>query len=93
MGQFLDPPLARKPQLDLSAPASNGNNTSDEELTVTSQRLSDSSLESEDTIDTEFPTKGPASRTTSCQQARKASDPVDPRGAVKFSGNLTWTTV
>ena len=89
MGQFLDPPLALKRQLDVSV-ASNGKNASDEELSVTS-RLSESSLESENTIDRDFLTK--ASTSTSCPQTRKVSEPVDRRGAVKYSGNLSWTTV
>ena len=87
MGQFLDPPLARKPQLDVSA-SPNGKNASDEELTVIGKR-NGSSLESEDTINTDLLT----SRTSSSPEARKVSDPVDPRGAMKYSDNLTWTTV
>ena len=87
MGQFLDPPLVRKSQLDVSA-LPNGKNTSDEELTVIG-KPNDSSLESEDTINTDLLTNG----TSSCPEARKVSHPVDPTGAVKYSGNLSWTTV
>ena len=91
MGQFLDPPLSRKVQLDVSAPA-NGNHASDDELATTTQR-SDSPVKEEDTVQSDVPAKEPASRTTSCPWERKVSEPVDPRGAVKYSGNLSWTTV
>ena len=87
MGQFLDPPLSRKVQLDVSAPA-NGNHASDDELATSTQR-SDSPVKEEDTVHSDVP----ASRTTSCPWERKVSEPVDPRGAVKYSGNLSWTTV
>ena len=94
MGQFLDPPLARKTLEDAVHAASNtALDSSGEELSVNRQ-LSDSSLESQDTFpDRDIPAKEPASRTNSCPQSRKVSDPVDPRGAVKYSSNGTWTTV
>lgn len=92
MGQFLDPPLAHKTHDDFpSAPAA-ALDSSSEEISVTRQ-FSDSSLESQDTIDKDFSAKEPASRTTSCPQSRKVSDHVDPRGAVKYSTNGVWTTV
>lgn len=91
MGQFLDPPLARKTQDDDVTAAPNvALDSSGEELSVTRQ-LSDSSLESQDTVDRDILAKEPASRTSSYPQARKGSDPADPRGAVKYSTNGTWT--
>lgn len=94
MGQFLDPPLARKTHEDAIHAASNtALHSSGEELNVTRQ-LSDSSLESqENSTDGDIPTKELASRTNSCPQSSKVSEPVDPRDAVKYSSNGTWTTV
>lgn len=92
MGQFLDPPLARKTHDDVHAAPDAALDSSGEEINVT-RHFSDSSLESQDTIDRDIPDKEPASRTTSCPQSRKVSDPVDPRGAVKYSTNGVWTTV
>ena len=94
MGQFLDPPLARKTQDDAAHTASNtALDSSGEELSV-SRQLSNSSFESQDTFaDRDIPAKEPASRTNSCPQARNVSEPVDQRGAVKYSSNGTWTTV
>ena len=94
MGQFLDPPLSRKVQLDVSAPP-NGNHASDDELAATTQRSNSPHKEDEDTArHSDVLTNEPTSRlTTSSPWERKVSDPVDPSGAVKYSGNLTWTTV
>lgn len=97
MGQFLDPPLARKPQLVVSASSSNGKNAN-EELSISeviTGKRDDSSKEAVDStgIDTDLNSKGSTDRTTSCTEARKVSEPTDPRGAVKYSGNLSWTTV
>lgn len=94
MGQFLDPPLARKTHDDaVHATPNTALDSSGEELSVTRQ-LSYSSLESQDTFaDREIPAKEPASRTNSCPQSGKASEPVDLPGAVKYSSNGTWTTV
>ena len=94
MGQFLDPPLARKTHDDaLHAVSNTALDSSGEELCVTRQ-LSDSSLKSQDTFtDRDIPAKVPANRTNSCPQSRKVSDPVDPRDSVKYSSNGTWTTV
>ena len=97
MGQFLDPPLARKPQLVVSASSSNGKNAN-EELSISEViigKRDDSSKEAVDStgIDTDLNSKGSTDRTTSCTEARKVSEPTDPRGAVKYSGNLSWTTV
>lgn len=91
MGQFLDPPLSRKVQLDVSAPP-NGNHASDDELASTTRR-SDSPVKEDDTIHGDVPATEPASRSASRPWERKVSDPVDPRSAVKYSGNLSWTTV
>ena len=97
MGQFLDPPLARKPQLVVSASSSNGKNAN-EELSISeviTGKRDDSSKKAVDStgIDTDLNSKGSTDRTTSCTEARKVSEPTDPRGAVKYSGNLSWTTV
>ena len=94
MGQFLDPPLARKTHDDaIHATPNTALDSSGEELSVTKQ-LSYSSLESQDTfVDRDIPAKEPASRTNSCPQSGKVSEPVDPRGAIKYSSNGTWTTV
>ncbi|KAL9988754.1 hypothetical protein ACROYT_G003237 [Oculina patagonica] len=93
MGQFLDPPLSRKTHDDVHHAEPNAAlDSSSEELSVTRQ-FSDSSLESQDTIDGDLPTKAPANITASCSQSRKVSEPVDPRGAVKYSSNGLWTTV
>ena len=94
MGQFLDPPLARKTHDDVVHAASNtALDSSGEELSV-SRQLSYSSFESQDTFaDRDIPAKEPASRTNSCPQARNVSEPVDQRGAVKYSSNGTWTAV
>lgn len=93
MGQFLDPPLSRKTHDDVHHAEPNAAlDSSSEELSVTRQ-FSDSSLESQDTIDGDLPTKEPANITASCSQSRKVSEPVDPRGAVKYSSNGLWTTV
>lgn len=98
MGQFLDPPLARKPQLDVSTSTSNGKNASEEELSIAeviTGKRNDSSKEAVDStgIDSDSNSKGSPNRTTSCAEARKVSEPTDPRGAVKYSGNLSWTMV
>ena len=95
MGQFLDPPLARKTHDDAVQAASNtALDSSGEELSGVTSQLSYSSLESQDAIaDRDIPAKEPASRTNSCPQSRKVSEPVDPRGAVKYSSNGTWTAV
>ena len=94
MGQFLDPPLARKTHEDAVHAAPNTDlDSSGEELSVTWQ-LSNSSLESQDTFtDKDIPAKESAIRTNSCPQSRKVPEPVDPRGPVKYSSNGTWTTV
>ena len=92
MGQFLDPPLARGTHDDVDSRPNADLDSSDEEISVT-RHFSDSSLESQNTIDTDVPAKEATSRTTSCPQSRKVSEPVDPRGAVKYSNNGIWTTV
>ena len=92
MGQFLDPPLSRKVQLDVSAPP-NGNHASDDDKLATTTQGSESPAKEDDTVHSDVPAEEPASRTTSCPWERKVPDPVDPRGAVKYSGNLSWTTV
>lgn len=94
MGQFLDPPLARKTHDDAVHAAPNtALDSSGEELSVTKQ-LSYSSLESQDAFaDSVIPAKEPAIRTNSCPQSGKVSEPVDPQGAVKHSSNGSWTTV
>lgn len=94
MGQFLDPPLARKTHEDaIHAAPNTALHSSGEELNVTRQ-LSDSSLESQgNSTDGDIPTKEHASRTNSYPQSSKVSEPVDPRDAVKYSSNGTWTTV
>lgn len=94
MGQFLDPPLARKTHDDAVHAAPNtALDSSGEELSVTKQ-LSYSSLESQDAFaDSVIPAKEPAIRTNSCPQSGKVSEPVDPQGAVKHSSNGTWTAV
>lgn len=87
MGQFLDPPLSRSPPLGSSAPP-NGNHASDEDLAATKRR-SESSFEEEDTVESDLPTNEPSSNLTSFPEPMK----VAPRGAVKYSGELKWTTV
>lgn len=92
MGQFLDPPLARKPQLVVSASSSNGKNANEEELSISeviTGKRDDSSKKAVDAtgIDTDLNSKGSTDRTTSF------SEPTDPRSAVKYSCNLSWTTV
>lgn len=97
MGQFLDPPLARKPQLVVPASSSNGKNAHEEELSIseviTGKRDSSKGAVDSTGIDTDLNSKGSTDRTTSCAEARKVSEPTDPRGAVKYSGNLSWTMV
>lgn len=98
MGQFLDPPLARKPQLVVSASSSNGKNANEEELSISeviTGKRDDSSKKAVDAtgIDTDLNSKGSTDRTTSFAEARKVSEPTDPRSAVKYSCNLSWTTV
>ena len=91
MGQFLDPPITYKAEKDTPKPNAANINTDGSSVAYPSARTL---IDTENAKDIDVSAAQELmSKTNSCPEVRKVSDPVDPRGEVKYSYNESSTAV